>query len=212
VQLLIPIILSISEACGPTVSPETMAAIALAESGGDPLAIGINGPSPGRLHPISKDAAVRVATQLLKGGASLDLGLAQINSRNLAPLGLTVATAFDPCRNIEAAAKILTADYLQSTPGSGGEQAALRTSLSLYNTGDRQRGFHNGYVAKVTAAATRVVPALTAGLVAPLSQKSTASADSADPSPPSWDVFGQTIRVRSVFLNSVSTAALGDRR
>ncbi|MEI9891358.1 MAG: hypothetical protein WDN45_13185 [Caulobacteraceae bacterium] len=51
-----------------------------------------------------------------------------------------------------------------------GEQAALKTALSYYNTGHPARGFTNGYVAKVANAADRIVPAIAGASVANLSE------------------------------------------
>ena len=63
---------------------------------------------------------------------SRDVGLMQINERNFGWLGLTPQSALDPCQSIRAAAQLLQ-------------------SYSRYNTGAPDRGFANGYVAKVLA-------------------------------------------------------------
>ena len=88
-------VLALSQACAPSVAPETLAAIAHVESRFDTLAIGVNG--GGRRPPRAGDApeAIRTARRLLAQGANIDLGLAQINSDNLAWLGLSVEQAFD---------------------------------------------------------------------------------------------------------------------
>lgn len=151
-----PTVESLASQCAPSVAPQTLAAVALAESGFDPLAIGVNGPKPLRLRPASAPDAIRLADTLQAEGANLDLGLAQINSANLGRLGLTLATSFDPCRSLAAAATLIRTGYMRAGPRAGSEQPALWSSLSLYNTGDPQRGFRNGYVAKVLAAAGRL--------------------------------------------------------
>ena len=120
-------------ACAPGVAPETLAAVAQTESGLHPFAIGINGPGGDAMLPATRQDAIERAQALLRAGRSLDLGLMQINSGNLGWLGLSVEDAFDPCRNIAAGARVLTA-------------------FSGYNTGHPQRGFANGYVARVLAA------------------------------------------------------------
>jgi type IV secretion system protein VirB1 len=71
----------------------------------------------------------------------------QVNSRNLATLGVTVEQVFDPCTNIRSGATILTANYAQAVRTRGEGQPALKAALSAYNTGDFYRGFANGYVA-----------------------------------------------------------------
>lgn len=132
-------VLALSQACAPSVAPETLAAIAHVESRFDPLAIGVN--RGGRRPPPARDAAdaARMARSLLATGANLDLGLAQINSSNLTWLGLTVEQAFDPCRNLAAAATVLRAGYQLSGPTAEDAQTALRVALSRYNTGDASR-------------------------------------------------------------------------
>ena len=143
---------------GPAVAVETGAAVARAESGFNTLAIHDN--TAGQNYaPASVPEAVAIATALRAVGNSVDLGLMQINSANLARLGLTVAGAFDPCRNMAAGAQILADDYLAG-PASRGMQVRLRQALSRYNTGDSAVGFVNGYVARVQAAAGQIVPAI----------------------------------------------------
>ncbi|MCB8878112.1 transglycosylase SLT domain-containing protein [Acidisoma silvae] len=81
-------------------------------------------------------------------GYSVDLGLMQVNSRNLPSLGVTVGQMFDPCTNIQVGAAILVADFLSASANRSNPQEALKAALSVYNTGDFERGFANGYVAK----------------------------------------------------------------
>ena len=76
----------------------------------------------------------------------------QINSANLTPLGLSIAGAFDACRSMQAGAQVLQADY----------RAAMRDTVSRYNTGDPIRGIENGYVERVEASARTVVPSISA--------------------------------------------------
>jgi type IV secretion system protein VirB1 len=173
--------------CAPSVAPQTLLSVAKVESGFDPLAIGVNGPRPMRLHPHNREEAVATATRLIDAGADIDLGVSQINSRNLGWLDLTVSDAFDACRNLAASAKIIAAGYDRAGSTPGGEQAALHTALSYYNTGDPSRGYRNGYVNKVLVAAGRVVPAL-----APQDDilPRTSARLAPTPAPPAWDVFG----------------------
>lgn len=199
--LPIPDIVATSRVCAPTVSATTLAAIVMVESGGEPLAIGVNGPRPQHFQPRDKAEAIAVAQRLLATGANFDVGLGQINVRNLAPLSLSIDGAFDPCRNLSAAATVLSADYAGADQARG-NQAALRVSLSRYNTGDAERGFRNGYVAKVTAAARLVVPALD-----PASDSRPAVAQAAKPPSPAWDVFAAT-GAPSAFVVSPQTVGV----
>ena len=91
---------------------------------------------------------VRVASYYVSKGYSVDLGLGQINSRNMRWLGLTWDTVFDPCTNIAAAGRVLAGNYQTVRPAYD-PQTALRVALSMYNTGSQVRGFRNGYVGKV---------------------------------------------------------------
>lgn len=141
--------LDLIAACAPQVAPPTIAAIIRVESGGNPLAIGINGPMRLSRRPTDAADAARLARTIMQVGYSVDLGLMQINSRNLPGLGLTVEQVFDPCINIRAGATILTRGYLGATRRWGPGQDALKAALSAYNTGNYEAGFRNGYVAKV---------------------------------------------------------------
>ncbi len=132
----------------PNVAPQTIAAIIQVESGGNQYAIGINGPFKRRVCPRSDKEAAAEARYFISKGYSVDLGLMQINSRNLPWLGITIEQAFDPAINIQAGAKILIRGYRGAIKRYGPGQDALKAALSAYNTGNYQQGFKNGYVAK----------------------------------------------------------------
>lgn len=138
--------------CAPNVAPVTMMAIVKVESGGNPLAINVNGKQRLARQPRSLVEAVAWANWLVDKGYSVDLGLAQVNSKHLRRFGLTAETLFYPCYNIAAGAQILTENYTQATKKYGGGQSALRAAISAYNTGNHTAGFSNGYVRKVTGA------------------------------------------------------------
>jgi len=135
--------------CAPWVAPQTMAAIVKTESQFHPLVIGINGGARLTRQPASKDEAVVTAKWLINNGYNIDLGLGQVNSNNLLKIGLSVEDAFDPCRNLTAAATILTWSYQSALRKTQNEQSALHAAISAYNTGSFSRGFSNGYVQKV---------------------------------------------------------------
>jgi type IV secretion system protein VirB1 len=186
--------------CAPAVAPETLLSVVQVESGFDPLAIGVNGKPRISVSAATRTEAVSKASALIAAGRSVDLGLAQINSRNLAWLGLTIEDAFDPCRNLAAAARVLRGGYDADQASIVGEQRALRVALSRYNTGDAARGFDNGYVTKVVSASARIVPAIQSPPGTPT--------EAAEPPPlrPAWDVFGQTDGAAG-FIIRVSTPA-----
>jgi type IV secretion system protein VirB1 len=140
-------IFALASQCAPSVAPQTVAAIVQTESHGRPFALNVNG---GSQPPPQANAASAAATaqRYIAAGYSVDLGLGQINSRNMRWLGLTWETVFDPCTNIAALGRVLSQNYNTAIAGRD-PQTALRVALSLYNTGSSSRGFRNGYVAKV---------------------------------------------------------------
>ncbi len=186
--------LALAQACAPQVAPATLVAVAHAESRFNPLAIGVNGRNARSLSPDSLDVAIRTATALIAEGRSIDIGLGQINSANLGWLNLSVADAFDPCKNLAASARVLAAGYRPADGSAEARQAALRVAFSIYNTGDRRRGFENGYVARVERSADQL-----AGWTRPLDVEVPPSAPiavtlTATLEPAAWDVFGRAPR------------------
>ena len=140
-------IFALASQCAPSVAPETVLAIIQTESSGDPFALNVNGGRQPARQSNATDAAA-TARRFVAAGYSVDLGLGQINSRNMRWLGLTWETVFDPCTNVAALGRVLTANYNSAKAGRD-PQTALRVALSMYNTGSQTRGFRNGYVAKV---------------------------------------------------------------
>ncbi len=143
---------ALADRCAPTAPAAVLASIVHVESGGSPLRIGVNGPRHRTYTPPSTGEAVALARSLIHRGASIDLGLAQINSANLTALGLSVEDAFDPCRNLAAAAVMINRGYAQALHAGEPDRPILETAYSIYNSGDGVRGIVNGYAAKVEAA------------------------------------------------------------
>lgn len=158
-------------ACAPDVHPDTMGAIVNHESRGNFLVIGDNGnwklPAKDRVHrtfyPSTPDQAVATAEQLINAGHVIDIGLGQLNNRNLTRLNLTLREAFEPCKNIWGASRVLVEFYQNASRKYGAGQQALYAAISAYNTGSYIRGFQNGYVQKVVSAGQRKVPSLNMG-------------------------------------------------
>ena len=140
-------LLALASQCAPSVAPETVLAIIQTESRGEPFALNVNGGRQPARQNTAADAAA-TARRFVAAGYSVDLGLGQINSRNMRWLGLTWETVFDPCTNVAALGRVLTTNYSAAKAGRD-PQSALRVALSMYNTGSQTRGFRNGYVAKV---------------------------------------------------------------
>jgi type IV secretion system protein VirB1 len=186
-SLSVAALLALSSRCAPQVAPSTLSAIVMAESAGNPFAIGVNKGGRIEAQPRDREEAVAAALQLLQQGANIDLGLGQINSTNLSALGLTVDDAFEPCRNIAAAASILSQSYLRAT--ARGVNAPLAAALSAYNTGSMTGGVANGYVAKVYRAAAKLVPGSGSEQAQRLPANPSVDEGQDDPRPAFWDVF-----------------------
>ena len=141
--LSIPVALAIALHCAPAEDPGMLVAIARQESGLETMT----------LHDDTSEQVLRgagvveMARRLIAAGHSVDLGAWQINSRNLSLLGLGVADAFEPCKAVAAAARLIEL-------------------FSRYNTGSRSRGVANGYTAAVMAAIRSVKATGPSGLPA----------------------------------------------
>lgn len=208
------VIMGLAAQCAPSVAPATIAAIVQTESRGFEWAIGVNGIARQPAPATSVAQAVQTARHYVSKGYSVDLGLGQINSRNMKALGLTWDNVFDPCTNIAAAGAVLSGNYHSVRAGLH-PQRALRIALSMYNTGSQSRGFANGYVGKVVGnagfadgiqpvavrrSASRAVTQTgeeqsAAAQLAALVEENTSVAEqpkaAPPPPPPSWDVFAR---------------------
>lgn len=127
--------------CAPEVHHTTMSAIIKQESGGNPYALNDN-TNKKSYKPKSFSEALEIAKRLIATGASVDIGLAQINSKNLPGLKLTVAEVLEPCNNIKASQTILKEGWARS----GGD---LKRTLSAYNTGKTDSRIGAAYAEKV---------------------------------------------------------------
>ena len=140
--------------CAPLVAQDTARALIQVESGGNPFAIGVVGGALVR-QPANLPEALATVAALEAAGWNYSVGLGQINKRNFERYGLSPATAFDPCANLNAMQGILgdcfsrasrRADHHTTT------QAALRDAFSCYYSGNFMTGHLHGYVGKVLAA------------------------------------------------------------
>nr|WP_282128059.1 lytic transglycosylase domain-containing protein [Roseobacter litoralis] len=181
-----------AENCAPSVAPEVMEKIVRAESGFDRFAIGVNGASARSYSPSSKEDASRIARELIAQGHSIDLGLGQINSKNLDWLNLTVDTVFESCTNLTAAETVLRDGYERARDQGSDPRTALHQALSVYNTGSFTRGFSNGYVERVMGG-----KAMAPRKTQPPSSKSPAPVDTTL----IWDVFSGGSASSSLVFN-----------
>jgi type IV secretion system protein VirB1 len=143
---------ALASRCAPSAPASALVSIVRVESGFMPYLIRRNGAHERVFRPGTAAAAAELARSLIAEGANVDLGLAQINSRNLGTLGLSVEAAFDPCRNVAAAAEVLNRGYEQALRVDRANRPILEMAYSIYNTGRTTAGLRNGYAAKVVAA------------------------------------------------------------
>lgn len=216
-------LLALASQCAPTVAPETVLAIIQTESSGEQFALNVNGGKQPARQTNAVDAAA-TARRYVAAGYSVDLGLGQINSRNMRRLGLTWENVFDPCTNVAALARVLTTNY-NSVKAGRDPQTALRVALSMYNTGSQTRGFRNGYVAKVVGNAgfaSTAIPypnempavAIAASLSVDLAENLAAENTAPPPlilqtrpaPPPKWNVFE-----RAAYERETQILALNER-
>jgi type IV secretion system protein VirB1 len=142
--------------CGNGVDAAVVTAIVAAESGGNPWAINVN-VRDGQVQPLlvparSRDEAAAQAQWLVEGGYSIDVGLMQVNSANVARLGVSLDAAFDVCTNLDLGTTVFNefADGVQRYRADfASPSARLMATLSAYNTGSYWKGFANGYVYRV---------------------------------------------------------------
>lgn len=159
--------------CVPQVHPTTMSAIVAVESKASAYIIADSGPAHlpwaqrktmlRSFDPPTKEEAVRIVETLLKQGHLVDIGVSQVNVRNIAPSGVSIGDAFDPCTNLRLGGQVLVAFYLDALKKFRAPDKALLAAISAYNTGSFVNGFGNGYVQKVVNASRVQVPALRYG-------------------------------------------------
>lgn len=143
-----PHLLDLSRKCAPQVAPTTMVTLIRTESKGNPLALGLNGARL-RFQPRSESQAIAWVRYLDKHNYNYDVGLGQVNSKNIRKLKLKPEQLFNPCLNIKVSAYILTQNYLQAKKIVKDPQVALGRALSIYNTGNQYNGYNNGYIERV---------------------------------------------------------------
>jgi type IV secretion system protein VirB1 len=147
--------LALTLACAPQVHADTAHALVSVESAFNPWAIGVVGGALQR-QPRHRTEAMATAQALQATGRNFSVGLGQINVGNFPRLGLTLATAFEPCTNLAAMQAVLTECFERAQRKSArtsADQTALRAALSCYYSGNFTTGFRHGYVGKVVTAA-----------------------------------------------------------
>jgi type IV secretion system protein VirB1 len=149
-----PIVFStLAASCAPLVHAHTVHALVAVESRFNPHAIGVVGGVLQR-QPRTLGEARATANALQQGGWDFSVGLAQINRRNFARLGLNVESAFDPCENLRAMQTVLV-ECVERSVRQAPLPKALGRALSCYYSGNFVTGFDHGYVDRVMLAARR---------------------------------------------------------
>lgn len=149
------VFLALALSCAPQVHPATARAVVSTESSFNPWAIGVVGGVLER-QPRQSAEALATAQALKAAGWNFSVGLGQINVGNFDRLGLTLTTAFDPCRNLAALQAVLADCHERAARRQAvarSEQQQLRRALSCYYSGNFATGFRNGYVQRVVLAA-----------------------------------------------------------
>lgn len=149
----------LAQGCAPGVGANILKGIVTVESGGNSLVVRSNTTKKAYYFATAAEAAAATRQLIAAGDRNLDIGLGQINYRNIGTregqINLSVAELFDSCKNLNAAATLLKHKYgwAQNTFPHKTPQELIRHAISRYNTGNDWGGFRNGYVAKVEAAA-----------------------------------------------------------
>ncbi len=147
-EILIDLPVTITQ-CAPHVAVSTMLAIIKTESRFNTWAINLNRGHHLRYSAKSVIQAMAWVDYLEAHNYDFDVGLGQVNIRNVHKYGYKAREALDPCINLRIAGQILQRNYHQARKVSANSKEALYKAISAYNTGNYHSGFHNGYVQKV---------------------------------------------------------------
>lgn len=127
-----------------------MMAIVKVESGGKPLVIGLNKGYRLQTQPQNESQAKAWVDYLEKNNYNFDVGIGQVNIKNIHRYGYKASDLLDPCLNLKIASDIFDKSH-QSALAIDNSPNALQKAISAYNTGNFSSGFANGYVAKVNS-------------------------------------------------------------
>lgn len=149
---------ALMEKCAPEVDVSTLSALVNTESSLHPFAIAVvNGPS---YYPKTIDEAQKLIDKLDKTDKSYSVGLGQINRSNFKKFGTNGHDLLEPCLNLSTSAKVLSACYKGAYKKFKTPNLALEAALSCYYSGNYETGKKAGYVSKVVANSTKIVPSI----------------------------------------------------
>lgn len=124
--------------CAPHVAPRTALAIIAVESGGYPWSVNDNDTNYSHRFASREEAEGYLRGRLAADpDASIDIGLAQLNSTNMRGLGLSVNEVFEPCTNVAMGMRILQGAYASALTRFGPTRQALFEAFAAYNGGLR---------------------------------------------------------------------------
>lgn len=138
----------INQCKNPNVETQIIQKIIEVESQNRQLVINVN--KVGTFNFKNKQEAITTTQSFINQGYSVDIGLMQFNSQHLKkPLfsHYSIADLFEPCNNIKAGSDIFYLAFEDTNPNLN-KNKRLQQALSIYNTGNKQLGLKNGYVAK----------------------------------------------------------------
>ncbi len=135
--------------CAPNIDIKLMESIIYVESKGNQYAINVNKGDHLTRQPYNYIEAIGWVNYLEKNNYNFDVGIAQINIKNIHKYGLRGIDALNPCVNLELANIILVNDYILVRKTF--KYNLVLNTLSIYNSGNYITGYKNGYIKKILA-------------------------------------------------------------
>ncbi|WP_087019116.1 lytic transglycosylase domain-containing protein [Thaumasiovibrio subtropicus] len=141
------VVLQLAASCqvGTSIEPNIIQRIAEIESSYRPLAVAIVGLEGAKRfqQPETIEEASSFIESLDERNFNYSVGLMQVNKTNFEDTGLDFESAFDPCKSIEAGAKIFHNCLVRAEKAfpSNSQTELLNKAASCYYSGNFKRGF-----------------------------------------------------------------------
>ena len=130
--------IAFAERCAPGAPTSELTAIVRRASGFEPLVIStVEGRKPITIQATSKPEAIGLATEMIIAGQRVRIGLAGVDARDLDRLKVSLANAFEPCPNIQIAARLMSEDPGRLKPIVTGAQRELRRASKVVEASDQ---------------------------------------------------------------------------
>ncbi|MGF7157149.1 lytic transglycosylase domain-containing protein [Bartonella heixiaziensis] len=160
--MTVPSFMILAAACAPAIHPMMLSAVVMQESRGSIYAVGLNDDHKLSHQSSTLKEVIAITKKLKQDGHNFDMGLGQINAKNLKWFSMSLSNLFDPCKNFKAAQAALTYCYERAILACSSEQTALQAALSYYNTVSFKSGSinlsTNAYVQKVASYVGEKIP------------------------------------------------------